>query len=356
MANADKTTGRTGWTTGTCTAAAAAAAARMLVTGRPPKQVELTLPEGDLATLPVQHVELTDAGARAVVVKDAGDDPDVTDGAHVEVSVEFCREGDVEFVAGTGVGTITKPGLQLPPGEPAINPVPRQMVREAIRRFTPEPVKVTVSIPGGAELAARTFNPRLGIEGGLSILGTTGIVRPFSVDALQQALACALSVAVGQGHRRLTLVPGNIGRRSALAHFDVCTEQVVEVNNHWGYMLDSLAAREVAALMVLGHPGKLAKLPMGHWNTHSSESPSALSYVQSLVAAQDGGLPADAETVGGLLDAQEEGVRRRVGDLLAGEVCRAVSQRVEGDLSISVVLVDYETTILGTAGDTASWR
>lgn len=320
-----------------------------------PVRVDLCLPGGECASIPVQDVRLTATGAVATVVKDAGDDPDVTDAARVEVTLAFRDGGDIEFVAGVGVGTITKPGLQLPPGEPAINPVPREMIRDAIRHVTSRAARVTISIPGGTELAEKTFNPRLGIEGGLSILGTTGIVRPFSAEALRQALTCALGVACATGHRELVMVPGNVGRRAAQMHLRVGAEQVVEVSNEWGYMLGSLADREVTVLMIVGHPGKLGKLPLGHWNTHSAASPSALPYVRSLMIRHGGKSVPEAATVGGLFDGQKPEARRQVGDALADAVRRAVTRRVEGQFAVCVMLVDYQATVLGTAGDTASW-
>ena len=207
---------RRGITTGTCAAAAAKAAASVLAGGSPPAEVELRLPSGEAIRVPILYVEprRDSAAATAAVRKDAGDDPDVTHGLEVRVTISW--EDDVgrvgnpsdvgwvsnpsadvgrvanpsypaTFVAGDGVGTVTKPGLQVPPGEPAINPVPRQMVLAAIREITARPVRVEIGIPGGKEIAAATFNPRLGIEGGLSILGTTGIVRPYCTRALHDA-------------------------------------------------------------------------------------------------------------------------------------------------------------------------
>ena len=183
---------RTGYTTGACATAAAKAAVTLLCGGAAPESVEISLPDGSRVRFPVVSCRFEGGTARASVCKDAGDDPDVTHQATVRVAVAFADGEDVRFVAGEGVGTVTKPGLSVPPGEPAINPAPRRMIRQAIREVTARGVQVTVSIPGGCELATRTFNPRLGIEGGLSIIGTTGIVKPFSAPALTASLACAL--------------------------------------------------------------------------------------------------------------------------------------------------------------------
>ena len=189
--------GRTGFTTGTCAAAAAKAAALLLCGSEPSDRVEVPLPDGTRVTLPLAFARKDGNAAEAGITKDAGDDPDVTDGCLIVASVAWGIEPGVTLLAGEGVGTVTKPGLSVPPGEPAINPVPRLMIRTAVAEVTDRPLQVTISIPRGRELADKTFNPRLGIEGGLSILGTSGIVRPFSCEALRDALVCALSVARG---------------------------------------------------------------------------------------------------------------------------------------------------------------
>ena len=186
---------RSGYTTGTCAAAAAKAAAKVLLGGPAPQAVEVPLPDGTRAVLPALYARRRGGEAEAAVRKDAGGDADATHGSVVTASLTWAQGGDVTFVAGDGVGTVTKPGLSVPPGEPAVNPVPRAMIRAAIREVTELPVRVVLSIPGGKELAQKTFNPRLGVAGGLSILGTTGRVRPYCRTALRDALSCALDVA-----------------------------------------------------------------------------------------------------------------------------------------------------------------
>ncbi len=261
--------------------------------------------------MPILYVQshLDPKAVTAAVRKDAGDDPDVTHGLEVRVRLSWndeaagqasnlsaptaagclchqknstqagCLRYGVKFVAGEGVGTVTKPGLQVPPGEPAINPVPRQMIVAAIREITARGVRVEISVPGGREIAAKTFNPRLGIEGGLSILGTTGIVRPYCTRALQDALKCALDVAAACRVTAPVLVPGNIGARAARRHFSLREEQVIEAGNEWGFVLDLLSRHAFRAVMLLGHPGKLAKLAAGHWDTHSSRSGQVTHYL-----------------------------------------------------------------------------
>ena len=181
------------------------------------------------------------------------------------------------------------------------------MIREAVREVTFRGVRVTISIDGGRELAAKTFNPRLGIAGGLSILGTTGIVRPFSCSALRETLRCALRVAAATGIRAPVFVPGHIGERAARSHFRVTPEQVVEVGNEWGFAIDEAAREPFAALLMVGHPGKLAKLTAGGWDTHSGRSGSALPIVAEMHAAILGRPAAETPTVEGIFTAIDGG-------------------------------------------------
>jgi cobalt-precorrin-5B (C1)-methyltransferase len=348
------TTLRTGWTTGTCAAAAAKAAAWLLYRNEAVRSVEIGLPDGGTVHMPVAFARTTADGAEAGIRKDAGDDPDVTHGATVVVSLRSLSEGDVMFCAGAGVGVVTKPGLQIPPGEPAINPVPRRMIRAAIRAVTSQPVAVTVSIPGGLELSEQTFNPRLGITGGLSILGTTGIVRPRCVRALRDALQCALDVAAACAVDRPVLVPGNIGAKAARARFALSPEQLIEVSNEWGWVLDRMASDRFRALLAIGHPGKLAKLADGEWDTHSRNSRSAVQFVLAL-AGTKGLAPLPHDTVEGVFESLQPGDRRTLGDSLAGRVRGAIEGRLGGRLPTAVLLVNMRGEDLGSNGDFKPW-
>ena len=211
-----------------------------------------------------------------------------------------------------------------------------------------------LSIPGGRELAARTFNPRLGVKDGLSILGTTGRVRPFSVPALRDALVCALDVAQACGVRSPVLVPGHIGERAARRHFRLTPDQVIPVGNEWGFMLDRVAERALTPVLIVGHPGKLGKLPEGHWDTHSSRSPMALEFVAGLAQKLKIAIPPDGRTVEGVFQYLEDDGRRRLGDALAAEVRRSVARRIT--LSIAVVLINMSGDLLGTDGDLSPWQ
>ncbi len=345
---------RSGYTTGTCAAAAAAAAVRVLTGQAPPAEVCVVLPDGEEVALPVACARATEAGAQAAVRKDAGDDPDVTDGALIVVDVSWSKADAVELEAGEGVGTVTRPGLQVEPGEPAINPVPRRMIRAAVRCLTDRGVRLRVSVPGGEELAEKTFNPRLGIVGGISILGTSGRVRPFSCPALRQSLACSLDVAAAAGVRAPVLVPGHVGERAARRHLGLGELQVIPVSNEWGYMLDRAAQKAFERCALVGHPGKLAKLAEGHWDTHSSRSPGAVPIV--LAVAREAGVSAEEhDTTEGVFAALGRPERRRLGDAVSEKVRGAAAVRTGGGLSPAVMLVNMEGEVLGRAGDLGPW-
>ena len=273
---------RIGYTTGTCAAVAAKAAALALFVGENPACVEVTLPNGERVALPVLEVTRREGVAVASVRKDAGDDPDVIDRMVVCVTVERGQGTAIEFKAGPGVGTITLPGLAFPPGEPAINPAPRRQIEAALREVTELGLIVTVSIPGGETVAERTYNPRLGVQGGLSILGTDGRVRPFSHERLVSALKLSIDVARENGVRHPVLVPGHQGRRYALASLGCVDTQVIEVANEVGTLLAYCVERGLTRVLLFGHPGKLAKVISGEFDTHSSRSRPATEAVLAL--------------------------------------------------------------------------
>jgi len=356
---------REGITTGTCAAAAAKAAAFVLTGGAAPQVAEVSLPDGARVSLPVLFARRVSSAADglsavAAVRKDAGDDPDVTDAKTIVAAVNWAAGARTTFAAGEGVGTVTRPGLSVPPGEPAINPVPRQMIRQAVSEVTSRAVKVTVSIPGGRELAGKTFNPRLGIVGGLSILGTTGRVRPFSHPALQVSLKCGLDVALACGTANPVLVPGHIGERAAHRHFELRQEQVIEVSNEWGFMLELVAQAPFQHVLALGHPGKLAKLAERAWNTHSSRSESAVPVVARLAKTLLGREIPDTPTVEGLFNSLPIGEARRLADALAGQVCEQTAGFLHAAnagvlMQAAVVLVNMRGEWLGSYGDLSSW-
>ncbi|HHT9150382.1 MAG TPA: cobalt-precorrin-5B (C(1))-methyltransferase CbiD [Candidatus Wujingus californicus] len=268
---------RFGYTTGSCATAAAKAAAIGLFTGNIPDEVEIDTPGGVKLKLMILHKRLSDSFSECAVQKDAGDDPDVTNGCEVFARVEKKDIDIVEIDGGEGVGRVTKPGLQVPVGKAAINPVPRRMIENAVRLVAGEGVgvRVVVSVPRGNKLSKRTFNPRLGIIGGISIIGTIGLVRPMSEDAFKTSLLCGLDIAKGSGFETVVLVPGSLGERSILNLFDVQKDQVIQMSNFVGFMLVEAQKRGFKKIIVAGHPGKLIKLLRGDFQTHSSVSKPA---------------------------------------------------------------------------------
>jgi len=346
---------RTGFTTGACAAAAAKAAAIVLTGKGSPTEVEIGFPDGSRISLPLVYARSTATGSEAAVRKDAGDDPDVTNGIIVIASLAWLDGGIVRFSAGEGVGIITMPGLSVPVGEPAINPVPRRMICEAVKEVTDKGVSVEISLPGGREIAEKTFNPRLGVKGGLSILGTTGIVRPFSNKVLRDALKCSLDVASAVGVSAPVFVPGHIGERAARNHFKLSPEQVVEVSNEWGYMLDCAMDYPFTRLLAIGHPGKLAKLCSGQWDTHSSRSDNAVDYVMHVCEDVLPCPPARSVTVEGLFAALSMKERNKVGNALAARIRAAITTRLHQRIEVSIVLVNMQGEITGSDGELNEW-
>lgn len=260
---------RYGYTTGSCAAAASKAATFMLYTGVAIDRVEIDTPKGWRLSLDVLDVSLGKDYARCGIKKDGGDDPDVTNGLVVYATAERAERG-IEVRAGEGIGTVTKPGLQVAPGNPAINPVPMEMIFKEVKEVLPpdKGVVLTLSIPGGDKVAQKTYNPRLGIVGGLSILGTTGIVEPMSEEALKESLALELSVISRQGNSRVVLVPGNYGRDYAVK-MGYDDRIIVSYGNYLGFMLDKSVEYGFKKVLLIGHIGKLIKASAGIFNTHS---------------------------------------------------------------------------------------
>jgi cobalt-precorrin-5B (C1)-methyltransferase len=357
---------RSGFTTGTCAAAAAAAAAHALV-GDACQAVEVQLPDGESVTLAVESVERPRPGvACAAVIKDAGDDPDVTDGVTVIVEIERLSGSDatIEFVAGEGVGTVTRAGLQVPPGEPAINPVPQAMITSAVRDVLPDvPARISVHIPGGREIAARTFNGRLGIEGGLSILGTSGRVIPKSEDAWLRSLLPQVDMALAAGHDTVYLAPGGFGERAARDVFGATETQIVQCSNFVGDLLDHCVDRGVARVLLVGHAGKLVKVAAGVWNTHSRVADARLETLAALAAAAGAApslvvelleLPTIEAAVGVLAEAGLADVWDDVAERAARRAEERAARRARNGAppSCDCAVVDYSGAVIGRSGST----
>lgn len=346
-----------GMTTGTCAALAAKAAALLLVHNKHPKKVDIPLPDGSRIQCHIHLFQNDGNSASATVVKDAGDDPDVTHGAYLISTVTKNKLKSIRFFAGKGVGTVTRAGLAIPPGEPAINPEPRNMICAALREVSKLGFDVTITVPNGEKLAEKTFNPRLGIIGGISILGTTGKVRPFSAPALRDALKCALNVAIAANIQDLVLVPGNMGNKAAQRHFAVNGEQIIDVSNEWGFILAELEKHCFAQLLIVGHPGKLGKLAAGQWQTHSAQSDSAVPYISKLALQVSVSQTASANTVEELfMTCLTNKERQNLGTLLATAIKSKVQQTYPALPPATVALINLAGDILGHSGDISLWR
>lgn len=269
---------RRGWTTGACATAAARAAFEALLTREFPDPVTITLPRGDAPSFPLARKVRGDGFATAGIIKDAGDDPDVTHGALVVATVRSGAAGSgVTFHAGEGVGTVTKEGLPIPPGEPAINPAPRAMMREAVETVAAAhgvaaDVEITIAIPGGEELAAKTWNPRLGIVGGLSILGTTGVVVPYSCSAWIQSIRSGIDVARANGIAHVAGATGKTSEAALRGRYGLPLEALIDMGDFAGGMLKYLRDNPVPRVTIAGGFAKMVKLAQGHMDLHSSRS------------------------------------------------------------------------------------
>ena len=263
---------RCGYTTGTCAAAAARSAAELLLCGELVPAVTVSTPAGIDVVVEVEEHDTGDGWAQCAVQKDSGDDPDVTNGALVYARVEFCDKPGITIDGGIGVGRVTREGLDQPVGAAAINSTPRRMIAEQVEQVASPSdggLLVTISIPAGVELAAKTFNPRLGIEGGISVLGTGGIVRPMSEDALISSIELEMKTLRARGVTDLLVVPGNYGRDFACGQLDLDMDQAVSCSNYFGATLDAAVVLGFDRVLIVGHIGKMAKVAGGIMNTHS---------------------------------------------------------------------------------------
>lgn len=291
---------RFGWTTGTCATAATYAAYRAMVSGEFPQSVTIDTPSGKTASLEVASASVSDGAWRASIIKDAGDDPDVTHGAEIVVSLKRGVSGSgVSFAGGEGVGTVTKAGLPIGVGEPAINPVPRQMMTDCITNLAaeldgPGDVMITISVPGGEALAAKTWNPRLGIEGGISILGTTGVVRPFSCSAWIASIHRGIDVARANGLDHVAGSTGATSEAAFQARYNLPEIALLDMGDFVGGMLKYLRRHPVPRLTIAGGFGKMVKLAQGHGDLHSARSQVDFGRLASM--AGDHGLDGMAVT------------------------------------------------------------
>jgi cobalt-precorrin-5B (C1)-methyltransferase len=351
---------RYGWTTGACASAAAKAAYTALLTGEFPDPVEVTLPRGQRPAFALATTRVGEDAATAGIVKDAGDDPDVTHGALVLATVRRGAPGSgVSFRAGEGVGTVTRPGLPVPPGEPAINPVPRQMIREVIQEVAathraPGDVEVEVAIPGGEALAAKTMNGRLGIVGGLSILGTTGIVVPYSCSSWIQAIRSGIDVARAAGLGHIAGATGASSEAAVQKLYDLPEIALIDMGDFVGGMLKYLRTHPVPRVTVAGGVGKMTKLAQGLLDLHSKRGAVDLEVLAELAgkAGASRALQARILAANNAADAftQAEAAGIALGDQVARAAWRTAAAVVAGkQVEIDIAVFDREGRLVGQA-------
>ncbi|TAK31688.1 MAG: cobalamin biosynthesis protein CbiD [Chloroflexota bacterium] len=350
---------RRGYTTGACAAAAAQAAAVALFADRQESTARVEAPGGVMLSVPVAVSGRVSSSrgqiGTATVIKESGDHPDVTHGAEIRAEVESVAGSDVTICAGVGIGRVTRPGLAIQVGEPAINPVPLRMIERAVAAVLPPDtgVRVTISVPRGEELARKTFNARLGIEGGLSILGTTGVVETDSEESYKSALARQVDLALAAGQETLYLVPGDAGERFVVERLGVSHDAVVWTSNFVGYILQRCAQRHVPRVVLAGHIGKLVKVAAGIFQTHNRLADARLETLAAYAALHGAG----QETVATILRSESAEAAAQllisrghpeVFQTLARRAAERARSYVGGTVAVDCILISLRGEILGS--------
>jgi len=355
---------RYGNTTGAY-AAAAAKAALITLLDKPIDRVGIPSPLGIRFEILIKECKkLSDDTAVAYAIKNAGDDIDVTDKMEISATVKLTDDSKIRIKGGKGIGTVTKPGLPVPIGEAAINPTPRKMIEDAIREVLPsgKGVEVTISAPEGEKVAEETQNLKLGIVGGVSILGTIGVVRPLSLTAYKRSLVPQIDVALAQNYERIFLVPGNIGEKLAKQIFKVPEDAIVQTGDFMGYMLKMAVEKGAKEIVIFGHPGKLVKLAAGIFNTHHKMGDARME----VIAAYAGAAGADTELVQKILQSNttEETIKfleqakllQPTFDKIAEQARLRSLEKTKNKAKINVIIVSMDGTILGTDYNTRSMK
>ena len=361
------TTMRMGYTTGSCAAAAAKAAALMLFTGTTVEETALRTPKGVLLHLNIEDITRDADYVKCAVRKDGGDDPDVTTGLLVYAEVSKCEENGVVIDGGIGVGRVTRKGLQQPVGEAAINNVPRQMITEAVAEVCLQQgytggMKVVVSVPGGDEIAKKTFNPRLGIVGGISILGTSGIVVPMSEAALIESIRVEMRMLKANGGDYLVITPGNYGEVFSQNQRDIRLDYAMKCSNYVGETLDFARELGVKGILFIAHIGKFIKVSGGIMNTHSLHADSRAE----LMAAQAIRAGADLDTARRILDTitteealdilYEKGLTDAFMQVVLPKVEYYLDHRAKGELKLGAILFSSVHGMLGETSQVAELK
>ena len=357
---------RTGYTTGSCAAAAAKAAAHMLVSGEVVGEVSLVTPAGIRLYLEVEDIVKENNYVSCAIRKDSGDDPDVTNGILVYARVTFAQDDVVKskviLEAGEGIGRVTQKGLEQSIGDPAINLVPRRMIREAVEEELHKAgidcgVRVMIWVPDGAEIAKKTFNPKLGIEGGISILGTTGIVEPMSEKALTDTIFVEMKVRRENGMDYCYVVPGNYGSDFLHDTLGYQEDAAVKCSNYVGEVIDDAVRLQMKGILLVGHIGKFIKLAAGIMNTHSRQADGRMEILAAHAAMAGGSrelirqLMECITTTAALELLEKEGILKEVMSTVMIKIEEHLKHRAGDGLEIGAVMFSKEMGILGKTSD-----
>lgn len=348
---------RYGYTTGACAAAASGAAALALKEQTEVNEIFIILPAGQRVRFPVHSCRYYAEKAECSVIKDAGDDPDSTNGAEIQAAVRYQSNNSVTILGGDGVGTVTKPGLEIPIGRPAINPVPLKMIEQAVRESIKETgAEVTISVLDGKELAKKTLNSRIGIVGGISIIGTTGIVVPYSIDAYQASISQSLDIAVACGRKTIVLSTGRRSEKYAQEAFKLPEESYIQSGDFIGYSLKECAKRPVDKVIIWGMTGKISKLAHGDMYTNISDSKIEFEFLTGI--ARECGVP---ESVVSKLETSVTANQfRRIlpeeyTEIFCSRLCRTASQQcrktARGAFPVTCIMSDYNGNVIGRYDD-----
>ena len=350
---------RSGWTTGTCATAAVNAAYTALVVGEFPLRVSVVTPSGTEADLEVAFADQGDGWANAGIIKDAGDDPDVTHGAMICATLRRgAVESGIQFLRGEGVGLITKLGLPVAVGEPAINPVPRDMMAKAVYELAtalagPRDVTIEISVPNGAEIALKTWNPRLGIEGGISILGTTGIVRPFSCSAWIASIHRGVDVARANNLPHVVGSTGSTSEKAAIARYDLPAIALMDMGDFVGGLLKYLRRHPVPNLTISGGVAKMVKLGQGAIDLHSARSKVDFSSLAGF-AVGCGFVHNAVLNANSVLEVMQQGntdMQVDLANVVAAQARKTVLDVIRGaPVNIEILVVARDGRVLGQAG------
>ena len=350
---------RSGFTTGSCAAAASKAAAYMLLSGDRKDRISITTPKGVVFDAEILDVSRTDHSVKCAVRKDGGDDPDVTTGLLIYSEVSLCSEPGIHITGGEGVGLVTRPGLDQPVGNHAINSVPRKMIEQEVSEVLKlwdqsGGANVVISIPGGAETALKTFNPRLGIEGGISVIGTSGVVEPMSVEALIETIKVELRQRRAEGYDLISVAPGGYGLYFMAREYGFDLEKSVKCSNYIGAACDEIARLGFRKMLLVGHAGKLVKMAGGIMNTHSHEADSRMEIIAA-AAFREG---ASRDIIEAVLDSNtteeafgilaEAGLAKSVSARLTERIVYYLDKRMMGQVAVECIMFVNDRGLLGS--------